>query len=142
MKSIYLAGSLKNWDILDLSNELTEQGFEVFSEWLTPGPDADVHLLKYAKLRGWSYKQALNSYAAKHTFEFDKTHIDRCDILVMCMPCGKSAHLELGYVIGQGKPGYILFDQEPERFDVMYRFATDVFFDKKELIESLCVHHA
>ena len=137
MKSIYLIGALKNWDIVQLTNELEQQGFDVFSEWLTPGPEADSFLLKYAKLRGWSYKQALDSYAANHTFLFDKKHIDRCDLAVMCMPCGKSGHIELGYVIGCGKPGYILFDSEPERFDLMHKLATDIFFSKQDLFDEL-----
>ena len=137
MKSIYLIGALKNWDIVTLANELEHAGFDVFADWITPGPEADTYLLKYAKLRGWSYKQALNSSAATHVFEFDKYHIDRCDIVVMVMPAGKSGHLELGYARGCGKPGYILFDKEPERFDVMYKFATDIFFDKAKLIEEL-----
>ncbi len=57
----------------------------------------------------------------------------------MCMPCGKSGHLEFGNVLGSGKRGYILFDGEPERWDVMYQFADGLFFDyeslKNELIE-------
>lgn len=136
-KSIYIVGSLKNWKIVGLTNELQKLGFDVFSEWLTPGPEADTYLLKYAKMRGWSYKQALNSYAATHVFNFDKYHIDRCDLAIMVMPAGKSAHLELGYITGTGKPGYILFDREPKRFDVMYKFATDVFFAKVDLIHEL-----
>jgi hypothetical protein len=137
MISIYLIGALKNWAIVDLANCLTAEGFDVFADWITPGPDADTYLLKYAKLRGWSYKQALNSYAATHVFEFDKSHIDGSDLVIMVMPAGKSGHLELGYARGCGKPGYILFDKEPERFDVMYRFATGLFFDKDSLIKEL-----
>jgi nucleoside 2-deoxyribosyltransferase len=53
------------------------------------------------------------------------------------MPAGKSAHLELGYIIGQGKPGYILFDKMPERLDVMHVFANGVFFDVEELGQTL-----
>jgi hypothetical protein len=140
-KSIYIIGALKNWDIIPLAIDLETAGFEVFTDWITPGPEADTYLLKYAKMRGWSYKQALNSYAASHVFEFDKSHIDRCDIAVMVMPAGKSGHLELGYARGCGKPGYILFDQEPERFDVMYKFATDIFFHQVDLIHELREKH-
>ena len=98
---------------------------------------ADAYLLDYAKKRGLNYRDTLNTYAAKHIFEFDKHHIDRCDIVVMLMKAGKSGHLELGYAIGTGKPGFILFDKEPERVDVMYQFATDLFFTKKDLFERL-----
>jgi nucleoside 2-deoxyribosyltransferase len=137
MTSIYLISALKNEKIPLIGNQLRDAGFDVFDDWFSPGPDADKFLLQYEKLRGHGYKEALKGYAAQHNFTFDKYHIDRCDAAVMVMPCGKSGHLELGYVIGQGKPGYILFEEEPERMDLMYNFATDVFFSVEELIPAL-----
>jgi hypothetical protein len=57
------------------------------------------------------------------------------------MPAGKSGHLELGYAIGSGKRGFVCFDQEPDRWDVMYRFAIqsggDVCFSYNRLVEVL-----
>jgi nucleoside 2-deoxyribosyltransferase len=123
--------------VVEFANELENLGFDPFADWKTPGPDADDFLRDFYKARGRNYKQTLQSYAARHIYEFDKHHLDRCDAAVMLMPCGKSGHLELGYTIGRGKPGYILFDQEPERVDVMYGFATDVFFNREELFEAL-----
>lgn len=79
----------------------------------------------------------MNGYAAKHIFEFDKSHLDRCDIAVMFMPAGKSGHLELGYAIGQGKPGFILFDKEPKRWDIMLRFASEIFLSESDLFKVL-----
>jgi nucleoside 2-deoxyribosyltransferase len=137
MKSIYLIGALKNRAIMNLANELRSLGFDVFDDWLTPGPEADSFLLEYEKNRNHGYRDALRSKAAQHIFAFDKKYIDLSDIGVLVMPAGRSGHLELGYVIGQGKPGYILFESEPERFDLMYSFATEVFFNKEELFKEL-----
>lgn len=137
MKSIYIIGALRNPKVVEFANELEKLGLEAFADWISPGPDADDYLRDYSRARGRNYKQTLQSYAAKHIFEFDLHHINRCDAAIMLMPCGKSGHLELGYVIGRGKPGYILFDAEPERVDVMYQFATGIFFDKKELLDKL-----
>ena len=137
MKSIYIIGALRNKAIPEFANELQQLGFEAFADWFSPGPDADDFWRDYSKARGLTYKQALESYAARHIFEFDKYHLDRCDLAVMLMPAGKSGHLELGYTIGRGKPGYILFDGEPERYDVMVQFATDIFFNKQELFDKL-----
>lgn len=135
---IYIIGSLRNENVPVLAKELREElKVEVFDDWFSPGPKADDFWRDYEHIRGSTYKQALNNYAGKHVFEFDKFHIDRLPIVVMYMPSGKSGHLELGYKLGKGGLGYILFDKEPERWDVMYQFATDVFFDKKELIEEL-----
>jgi len=136
-KVIYLIGSLRNENIPHLGNDLRELGFEVFDDWFSPGPEADEFWRKYEKVRGSTYKQALNNWAGKHVFEFDKFHIDRSDIGILYMPAGKSGHLELGYMIGQGKKCFILFDEEPERWDVMYQFAYGICFTFEELKEEL-----
>ena len=137
IKSIYVIGALRNPEIPKFANQLQSQGFEAFADWFSPGPDADDFWRDYSKERGLTYAQALESYAAKHVFEFDRFHLDRCDAAVLLMPGGKSAHLELGYTVGRGKPGYMVFNEEPERYDVMVQFATKVFFSQQEFFEYL-----
>jgi len=136
-KSVYLMGSLANPDIPFIGNKIRELGFEAIDDWWSPGPLADSYLKHYAKIRKLNYKQTLETYAAKHIFEFDKGLIDRADIGVLVMPGGKSAHLELGYLIGTGKPGYVLFDGIPSKIDIMYNFCTNLYFDFNELAEEL-----
>ena len=136
-KVIYLIGSLRNETIPHIANKIRKLGFEVFDDWFSPGPEADDFWRNYEKVRGSTYKQALKNWAGKHIYEFDKFHIDRSDIGIMIMPAGKSGHLELGYMIGQGKKCFILFDQEPERWDVMYQFADEVCFSFEELQDEL-----
>jgi nucleoside 2-deoxyribosyltransferase len=136
---IYLIGSLRNPAIPEIGQELRAAGFEVFDDWFAAGPEADDYWMKYEKNRGHNLGEALKGNAAQHVFNFDKKFLDKADSAVLVLPAGKSGHLELGYIIGQGKPGYILFDNvpEPDRFDVMYNFASGVFFDRKSLIEKL-----
>ena len=134
---IYIIGSLANPKIPELANLLAKEGFEPFCDWFSPGPEADIKWREYSKARGWTYKQALNSHAASHIFEWDKKHLDESDAAVMLMPAGKSGHLELGYTVGKGKPGFILFDSEPEKWDIMVRFATDTFTHPNDLIFAL-----
>lgn len=136
-KVIYLIGALNNWKVIEIAKELRKLGFEVFDSWISPGPEADNYWRKYSKKRGLTYKEALKDWSAKHIFEFDKYHLNRSDIGVLVMPAGKSGHLELGYMIGQGKPGYILFDKEPKKWDIMHLFANDVFFNIEDLIKQL-----
>lgn len=138
---IYLIGSLRNPEIPRIGNYLREIGFNVFDDWFAGGKIADDEWQAYETVRGRPYDVALRGYAARHVFEFDLHHINSSDIGVLVLPAGKSGHLELGYMIGQGKPGYVLFDKEPERWDVMYNFATDVFFDLKELGRALSEDH-
>lgn len=133
---IYLIGSLRNHNIPFIARDLRGAGFEVFDDWFAAGPKADDCWQEYEKQRGHSFKEALAGKAATHVFGYDHEWLNQASAGILVMPAGKSAHLELGYLIGQGKPGYILMDKEPERYDVMYRFAT-VVFSMEELLQSL-----
>lgn len=137
MKSIYLIGSLRNDAVPRVAEVLRIAGWDVFDDWYSAGPEADDYWQRYETNRGHTYREALRGYAADHVFKFDRTHLDRCDVGLLILPAGKSGHLELGYMIGRGKPGYILLDKTPDRFDVMYRFATDVFSSTPEMLARL-----
>lgn len=129
---LYLIGSLRNADIPALAAILRQAGHEVFDDWFSAGPEADDYWRDYEKARGHSYLEALRGYAAGHVFDFDRKHLAECDGAVLALPAGKSGHLEMGWCLGQGKPGHILLDS-PDRWDVMYKFATGVH----DTIESL-----
>jgi nucleoside 2-deoxyribosyltransferase len=138
IRSIYIIGSLKNPKIIEIANLIQDSlKVEAFSDWFYAGPEADDAWRDGTKARGLTYKQALNTYSADTIFNFDKHHLDRCDAALLVMPAGKSGHLELGYAIGSGKPGFILFEEIPERYDVMVKFATGVFFNRREMVEAL-----
>ncbi len=139
MTSLYVGGSLRNPLISEFAAKITALGIEAFCDWFGTGPNADDHWRDYAKIRGWSYRQALESAGARNVFEFDRSHLDRTDGMVLLMPAGKSAHLELGYTIGRGKPGYIVFPEEPptDRWEVMVQFATQIFFSQDEFFKFL-----
>ena len=133
---IYLIGSLRNPEIPNIAKTMRQAGLNVFDDWFAPGPEADDFWRTYEQGRGHTYLEALDGYAAKHIFEFDKHHIDTSDVGVLVLPCGKSAHLELGYMLGKGKRGYILLD-EVDRWDVMYQFATGIYTNLDNLIEEI-----
>lgn len=137
MKSIYLIGSLRNPRVPIVAQLLRDAGYEVFDDWYAAGPEADDKWRDYEKARGHDFKTALAGHAAQHVFNFDRKHLERCDIAVLLAPSGKSAHLELGVVLGAKKPGFILLDGDPERYDVMYNFATAVFSTVEELVARL-----
>ncbi len=67
--------------------------------------------------------QELSNPIALHGFKYDKEGLDWCDTCVLLLPCGKSAHLEAGYAIGQGKPTLVVL--HPDRFEpeLMYLLA-------------------
>ena len=134
---VYLIGSLRNPEVPNVAQMIRSLGHEVFDDWYAAGPEADDFWQKYEQGRGHTYIQALDGHAAQHVYEYDKSHLDRCDGAVLVLPAGKSGHLEFGYMIGQGKKGYILLDEKKERWDVMYKFATAVLSTKEELCKTL-----
>lgn len=136
-KVIYLIGSLRNDEVTELANWLEgEADYEVFTSWHAAGPEADDKWKEHEIARGRTYKQALAHYAAQHVFHFDKHHIERADAALLMLPAGKSGHMELGFALGRGTPGFILL-KDVERWDVMYCFATGVTEDRNELLEML-----
>ena len=135
---VYLIGSLRNPWVPKIAERLREAGYEVFDEWHSAGPNADDHLRDYAKARGLNHREALATYAAKNIFQFDKRHIERADVVVLVMKGGLSAGVELGWALGKGKKGYVLYNgEDPERLDVMLQFADGIFYSVEELIGEL-----
>lgn len=133
---IYLIGSLRNPEIPKIAMKLRETGLEVFDDWYAAGERADDSWRDYEQSRGSSYQEALQGLAAQHVFQFDLHHLQRASAGVLVLPAGRSGHLELGYLLGQGKKGYILVDN-PDRWDVMYLFATKVTTALEEIIDHL-----
>jgi len=134
---IYLIGSLRNPKVPEIANVLREAGHDVFDDWYAAGPEADDRWRDYERGRGHGFQGALQGFAARNVFEFDRRHLERADAVVLVLPAGKSGHLELGWALGQGKRGYILLDDDPDRFDVMYQFATRVVSNIDDLIKIL-----
>jgi nucleoside 2-deoxyribosyltransferase len=136
-RMIYLIGSLRNPEIPKVAAKLRSAGLEVFDDWYSAGEFADDSWRDYEKARGHDFKTALKGYAAKNVYNFDLRHLERADAVVLVLPAGRSGHLELGYSIGRGKPGYILLDS-PDRWDVMYQFADLVTDNLDEVVMDLC----
>lgn len=124
---IYLLGSLRNPRIPEIGAALRRGGHDVFDDWFAAGPEADDKWKEYEQERGREYEEALQGLAARHTFNFDLYHLNRADAGVLVLPAGRSGHLELGYLAGQGKLTAVLLnpDEEP-RWDVMYQFCSIV----------------
>lgn len=138
MSTIYIIGSLRNPLIPKIEATLREDGWDVFASWFSAGERADDSWQAHETAIGHDYPTALKGYAAQHVFNFDKTHLERSDIGLLVMPAGKSGHLELGWMLGRGKRGYILYPGVwPERWDVMTCFADGVYKDLDELRAAL-----
>ena len=124
MTVLYLIGSLRNPELPNIALRIRELGFEVYDDWYSVGPEADDRWKDYEEARQRSYLSALEGYHARQTFEMDRYHLNRAHGGVLILPAGKSGHLELGYLTGQKKPGFVLIppDQTPDRYDIMTCF--------------------
>lgn len=136
-RRIYLIGSLHNAKIPQIAKLLREEGHEVFDDWHAAGPDADKLWRDYETGRGRSYREALGELNATKNFEFDERHLRWANTGILVMPCGRSGHLELGWVLGRGVEGHILLEPDHSTWDLMYRFANGVWFDTDELIAAM-----
>jgi hypothetical protein len=61
--------------------------------------------------------------------------LDWCDTCVLVLPCGRSAHLELGYAIGQAKTTAILHHPEQHMEpELMSKMVDAQYIDLEKLI--------
>lgn len=134
---VYVIGSLRNILVIEVASRLRTAGHDVFDDWMAAGPEADDYWMHYEQAKGHTFADALKGAAARNVFHFDKRYLDVAEAVVLVLPAGKSGHLELGYSLGRKTPGFILLDKEPDRFDVMYQFATAVVSDVEDLVVQL-----
>lgn len=82
-----------------------------------------------------TYRRALAHPVAYSGFKKDFDAMKWADTFVLLAPCGRSAHLELGWAVGAGKRTLILLAEgEPE---LMYKLADLICINQDELIEAL-----
>ena len=133
---IYVASSWRNEQQPKVVSALRNAGHEVY-DFRHAGPcNQGFHWSEidasWKDWTPWQFAHALDHPLARDGFERDKTAIEESDAIVLVMPCGRSAHLELGYAIGLGKRSAILLaDGEPE---LMYRAADELCCSLAQLL--------
>ena len=137
---IYLASSWRNAQYPSVLEQLRAAGFDVYDfrhpvrgdygfSWSEIDPD-------WQKWDVDGYRRGLAHPAAERGSKFDMDALKDCDTCVLLLPCGRSAHLELGYAVGAGKKTYVLQlgPQEPE---LMVKMCTDIAASVPELLTML-----
>ena len=137
---IYVASSWRNTRQPDIVRALRSHGHEVYDFRHPEEDDNGFHWSEIgANWRDWStaeYLEALQSETANRGFKLDFDAMAVCDAAVLVLPCGKSAHLELGRFIGAGKPAWILLEGDPEP-ELMYKMANGISPDFEHLLAAL-----
>lgn len=79
------------------------------------------------------YVEMLAHPLAKRGYARDIEALDECDLCVLVLPCGKSAHLELGRASGRGS-GTAILCEDPMQPELMYGMADHVAVDLDDLL--------
>ena len=137
---IYVASSWRNEKQPQVVAALREAGHEVY-DFRNPVPGENGF--------GWSqidqawqtwtpeqYLAALDHPIAQHGFSRDMDALEGCEACVLVMPCGRSAHLELGWAAGAGRLTYVLLDG-PSEPELMYLMNTRICATLTDLLYAL-----
>lgn len=123
-RKIYVASSWRNAYQPTTVKTLRAAGHEVYDfREPTPGgkgfgwSQIDPNWLKWTPRE---FTKALSHPIANGGYKHDKDALDWCDTGVLVLPSGMSAHLEAGYIRGQGKPVF-LFMPELKEPELMYK---------------------
>ncbi len=112
---VYVATSENNPHYGPLVSLLQEEGFEVL-DWRANG------FLRLSVDDAWCNAVKLASAEAGDMFDANKALLDKADACVCLLPCGRSAHLEAGYMIGKGLP-VIFYQMGDEKTELMQLLA-------------------
>lgn len=137
---IYVASSWRNKYQPKVVEKLRAEGFEVYD---FKNPRDDEHGFHWSDIdpnwKKWNaeqFTQALTHSLAEEGFDSDMTALEQADATVLVLPCGKSAHLELGHANGLGQITAI-YIPEPSEPELMYKMCNLVSSDLNKIITML-----
>lgn len=122
---IYVASSWRNAPYPEVVAALIADGHDVYDFRNPPGGTGfswqQVEASNAKDIP--SYFKAIDTDIPARGFASDEHHLNECDALLCVLPCGRSAHLEAGYAIGQGKQVVILLHEDKFEPELMYLLA-------------------
>jgi hypothetical protein len=140
-RKIYVASSWRNEQQPRIVATLRAAGHEVY-DFRNPEPGSKGFGWSQLQLGDWKtwtpadVRVALQHPVAQRGFGLDHAAMEWADTFVMVLPCGRSAHLELGWACGARKRTIILQTeiQEPE---LMYLEADAICVSIDEMLQAL-----
>jgi len=122
---VYVASSWRNDRQPAVVEALRAAGFGVY-DFKNPDGGTGFHWSEVGLQREndaadvTEYLTALDHPRSVAGYESDFDAMERADLFVLVLPCGRSAHLELGWAVGAGKRTAILLE-DPCTPELMYR---------------------
>lgn len=115
-------------DVYDFRNpEPGDQGFS-WRQCATPEQLKDPRAFR---------RDVLTHPIARAGFEKDMAALRSADATVLVLPCGRSAHLELGWAVGAGQRTVVLLDDPMSEPELMYLMNTYVAVGIHDVLEHL-----
>lgn len=136
---IYVASSWRNQVQPDVVFALRKAGHQVYDfRHPEPGNDGFAWRAIAPNWEAWSpaeFRTALEHPVAAAGFKLDMDALEDCDACVLVLPCGRSAHLELGWAAGARKKTIVLLaGAEPE---LMYKMCDHLCLTLDEVLQVL-----
>lgn len=137
-RKIYVASSWRNQIQPIVVNKLRDLGHDIYDfrnpnhnsagfNWKEISPDFE----------NWTVDEFIKNLFHKRTMEAFKNDFDAmkwADTFVLVQPCGRSAHLELGWACGKNKTTIMLLE-ENQRPDLMFKLCNYICKDFDSLIK-------
>lgn len=138
---IYIASSWRNPYQPSLVKLLRTYGHEVYDFRNPPDKSGFGWSQIDPNWLNWTadqYIAALEHPLAKAGYASDMGAMEWADTFILALPCGRSAHLELGWAAGKGKRTAILTQdgEEPELMAKMADLVTSYIFELVKWVEN------
>lgn len=123
---IYVCSSWRNVHYYDVLDRLSAEGHKVW-DWRKPPTGGngfkwqECGLVDYRHgdvVSALTWSELLRHPTAQTGFASDLAGMNWCDVGVLLHPCGRSAHLEAGWLAGRGKTVHV-FAPQPVEPDLM-----------------------
>lgn len=134
---VYVASSWRNVHQPAIVDQLRADGHEVY-DFKNPPSRAGFgwRQLAFGDPKDWStavWRAALEHLVAAAGFASDMNALRACDVCVLVLPCGRSAHLELGWATGSGKRTVVLAAPTLDEPELMVKMCDAIALDVPEL---------
>ncbi len=138
---IYLATSWRNGFYVNMLEQIRGKGYETYDfrdpEYAFKWSDLDAEWLDWTPE---AFVKTLRSPECFRGFQRDMKALRECDLCVLLLPCGRSAHIEAGWAKGAGKKLVIYLKEEDFEPELMYKMADSIVTTPEELFRALRKH--
>ena len=141
---IYTASSWRNEWYETVVCALTQEGYEVYDFRNAISTQGKKAAFDWNQIdTGWEnwnteeyFKQLYTNQLCWNAFRSDMKGMRNADICLLILPCGRSSHIEAGYMKGLGKTLWI-YMPEREKPELTYRIADGIFTNIYGILQAL-----